>query len=108
MLSATRRAPDDFGLGSVQMESIGTHPRRHVVDRRRHLKLKLCSICRVTAAILLRIVTCQHTNVDADCTSQQAAISPLYITRTASVLGPILVALHTEHLWVVILICNSG
>ena len=37
MLSATRRAPDDFGLGSVQLESIGTHPRRHVVDTRRHL-----------------------------------------------------------------------
>jgi len=59
MLSATRRAPDDFGLGSVQLESIGAHPRRHVVDTRRHLKLKLCSICRVTAAIYLRIVSIQ-------------------------------------------------
>ena len=59
MLSATRRAPDDFGLGSIQLESIGTHPRRHVVDTHRHLKLKLCSICQVTAAIYLRIISIQ-------------------------------------------------
>jgi len=59
MLSAIRRAPDDFGLRCVQLESIGTHPRRHVVDARRHLKLKLCSNCRVTAAIYLRIISIQ-------------------------------------------------
>ena len=32
----------------------------------------------------------QHTNVDADCTSRQAAICPLYIARTVSVRGPII------------------
>ena len=101
MLSATRRAPDDFGLGSVQLESIS--PRRRYTQTSEVEAVQYLSgdSCHISAYR-------QHTNVDADCTSQQAAISRLYIARTVSVQGPILMALHTGHLWVAILICNSG
>jgi len=58
ILSSTRRAPlDDLGLGRVELQSIGPHPHRHVVDARRLLLLlQLGVACRMTNTVNLRVM----------------------------------------------------
>jgi len=50
---------DNLGHSCVELESIGPHPRCHDVDTCRNLSLQLRSICGMTNAVYLRVISVQ-------------------------------------------------
>jgi len=56
MLTTTGRAPKDFSLGSVKLQPIGAHPRRHFIDADRQLEGEIINVIRPTGSVNLGVV----------------------------------------------------
>jgi hypothetical protein len=51
-----RNAPHEFGLPGVQLETIVTHPPRHILDAITEASADQMRVARVTVAVDLRVV----------------------------------------------------
>ena len=56
MLTPCGRAPQDLGLQLVQLQPVGFHPPRHVVDADRHPLSKFVSLGRLTEPAYLSVI----------------------------------------------------
>ena len=59
MLTTNRRTPEQLGLGDIQLQPVGPHPRRYVANVPRLAALQLSCSIRTAETVYLRIVGVQ-------------------------------------------------
>jgi len=57
MLSTKRCAPENFSLGVIQLQPIGCHRRRNLIDTHGHFLAKVDRICGSAKPVDLSVVT---------------------------------------------------